>query len=120
MATAKPSSSLTNSQSDISKGYALKAISAAYAALKGMEANKALVPYVLDHAIQEQIDSLKADDPKNSSVNVSYSTSKSKGRKLTRYERISAIETDLSAVVRALKDAGNDPEKAKKLGLVGK
>lgn len=106
----------------VAVGEITRALQAAYAQLKGAEANKALVPYSLDHAIQEQIDSLKTDSSSTgavSAVDTKYSTSKSKRKKPTKYERLLAVQSDLQKIVDTVKKAGDDPAKLSKLGLGG-
>ena len=101
-------------------GEITRALQSAYAQLRGAEANKALGAYLLDHAIQEQIDSLKTDaSTTESAVDVKYSTSKTKSKKTTKYEKIVALQSALQKIVDEVKNAGEDPKKLSKLGLGG-
>lgn len=106
----------------VNVGEALRILNSAYAQLKGAEANKAISPYVLDHAIQEQIDSLKAPSSSTgavSAVDTKYSTSKTKNPRLAKYDRLLNLQKSLQDIVTAVKNAGNDQDKLSKLGLGG-
>lgn len=103
-------------------GEITRIISSANASLRGYEANNAMSTYLLDNAIQEQIDSLKREESSTrdpESVDPKYSTSRSKSSKPTKYDRLVTVQTDLQSVIDAIKNAGNDQEKLAKLGIEG-
>lgn len=85
----------------------------AYALVRSTEANKATAALTLDHIIQEQIDRLKRGstrdilDPKGESL----------GKVASRWDQLDALEKSLDQVVKAMQDAGDDPEKLKALGI---
>jgi hypothetical protein len=85
----------------------------AYSFIRSVESNKAIASLTLDHLIQEQIDSLKKGETRS----IVDGKGESVGNRVSRWDRLDALEKDIENAVKAIKDAGGDVDKLKAIGI---
>lgn len=88
-------------------------LQSAYALIRSNEVNKAFSSITLDHLIQEQITTLK----KGETTPMLDSRGESVGNRVSYWDSLDALETDLENVVKAIEDAGDDQQKLADLGI---
>lgn len=90
-----------------------RVLQSAYSFVRGVEVNKATSSLTLDHMIQEQIKKLK----KGESRVLLDAGGDSVGNRVSYLDTLDSLETELSNVVKAVRDAGSDPAKLQALGI---
>lgn len=87
------------------------ALHSAYTFVRSVEINKAYAVLTLDHMLSEQIAKLKS-----SSTSTENSASLPKDH-ISRYDQLEDLKKQLDDAVRAVKEAGDDPDKLKAIGI---
>lgn len=90
-----------------------KTLSSAYTFIRSVELNKATSSLTLDHIIQDQIKRLK----KTTSRSILDAKGDSVGNRISYLDSLDALEKDLEDSIKAVQDAGSDPEKLKAIGI---
>jgi UDP-N-acetylmuramate-alanine ligase len=90
-----------------------KILHSAYTFVRSAETTKAISAVTIDHLIQTQIQSLKAGE-KRTEVDQQGSTLVVR---ISRWDRLDVLVKDMDAVVKAVKEAGNDEDQLSALGL---
>jgi hypothetical protein len=72
----------------------------AYSFVRGVESNRAIATLTLDHLIQEHIDSIEGGEGRN----LLDAAGKAVDSRLTKLERIDAVERDIAEAVKAIKN----------------
>lgn len=85
----------------------------AYSYVRSVESNKAVAAITLDHLIQEQITSLKQGETQA----ISSPKGEDLGTRPSRWDQLDNLKTQINSVVEAIREAGDDPVKLKKLGI---
>ena len=89
---------------------------AAYAAIRGREQSRSMVPITLDHLLKDQIESIKGGDSRL--VVMAASGSRDKGNnRVTKLDALAAIQQNVDQVVKSFDKAGSDKTKLAELGL---
>lgn len=81
--------------------------------VRSIESNKALAALTLDHLIQNYIDSIK----QGVTTTILDGQGQSVGSRVSRYDQLSDLLTNMQNAVQAIKNAGDDPGKLGALGL---
>lgn len=92
----------------------------AYALIRSKETATSIASLTLDHLIQEQIDTLKQGGTQDILNARGEPRTDKKGtlqKRPSRWDEIDALEKSLDSAVKAIKDAGDDPQKLQQLGL---
>lgn len=85
----------------------------AYTFVRSVEVNRAVSSITLDHLIQEQISSYKQGsersllDGKGTDV----------GKRISKLDALSNLQTDINNAVKAVRDAGTDAGRLEALGI---
>ena len=85
----------------------------AYAFVRSMESNAAVAGLTLDHLINQQILALN----QNSTTPILDSKGTSMGDRVSRYDQLTKLGTDIQNVVNQIKAAGNDRAKLAAIGI---
>ena len=85
----------------------------AYSFVRSIESNKAAAALTLDHLIGEQITLLKKGETRE----VLDAKGESLGKRTSRFDVLETLEKDMTSLVKAIKDAGDDQAKLAKLCL---
>lgn len=86
----------------------------AYSAVRADETNKSLSPITIDHLIQERIDAIQGGD---SRLLLSSDGTSLNSNRISKLAVLDNIDAAVDAIVSAVKAAGDDPAKLRKLGL---
>jgi DNA-binding transcriptional regulator YhcF (GntR family) len=90
-----------------------KILHSAYTFIRSQEINKATASLTLDHLIQEQITRLKKGETRA----VLDAKGESMGNRISYLDTLDSLEKELSDVIKAVQNAGNDQDKLAELGL---
>jgi hypothetical protein len=85
----------------------------AFTFVRSVESNKALAALTLDHLIQDYIDSIK----QGSTTAIIDGQGNSVGSRISRFDQLSNLLTDMQNAVQSIQQAGDDPAKLQALGL---
>jgi len=88
-------------------------LSAAYAAIRGSEQNKALAPITLDHLLKIHIDDIQG----TTKVSFSAAATPLGYNKISKLDALKYIQAQIDTAAKAIQDAGSDKEKLNNLGL---
>lgn len=85
----------------------------AYSFVRSVETNRAIASLTLDHLLQDQIQAILGGEERS----ILDAAGESLDRRTSKLDTLDRLDADVSAVVKAVMDAGNDPEKLAELGL---
>jgi hypothetical protein len=85
----------------------------AFSFVKGVEQNQASASLTLDHLLSQQISSLKGGETRE----LLDGRGGSLGKRISRWDRIDQLQSDLEEVIKAIVAAGDDPAKLRALGI---
>jgi hypothetical protein len=86
-------------------------INTSYAFVRSVEANRANVTF--DHVLEQQVKMLKAKEKRT----IASATGDSLGTRTSRYDRITAMETQLNLVIQAIEETQGRPSDLLVLGI---
>lgn len=81
-----------------------RSLHSAYSFVRGVEQNRATASLTLNHLLQAQIQRIKGGE--------------NAGRRPSKLQELEKLEQDMEKVVKAVQDAGDDPDKLEALGVV--
>lgn len=86
---------------------------AAYSFVRSTELNKSISSITLDHLIQDHIEAIQGGESRG----LLDATGKRTNLRPTKLDRLDRLEQDIDSVVKAVEEAGDDPQKLTALGL---